>query len=78
MGIHWTWKHDYDHVVPAADFMYKTMWEDGLRPRIHWGKVSPFHSEQKMNEVFGDELTKLQKYLGDEPEKNNKFWNCYA
>ena len=26
IGIHWTWKHDYDNVVNAAAYLYNHMW----------------------------------------------------
>jgi len=60
MGIHFTWKHDYENVVNAAAYLYNHMWNDGLRPRIHWGKLSPFPSEERMSEVYGYELFRLK------------------
>ena len=43
MGIHWTWKNDFPAVVNAAEYLYNHLYEE-FKPRIHWGKVSPYPS----------------------------------
>ena len=73
IGVHWTWKLEYESVVNAAQFLWNHLYDD-FHPRVHWGKVSPIPSQEQMQHLYGDELTTLRSLI----TPDNKFMNCYV
>lgn len=84
MGIHFTWKHDFDNVMRAVEIIKLV-----LKPfdyRVHWGKYFGNIQSKYLNKIYGKELDSLEELLKSYTPKDlsedkhwiNKFMSCFA
>lgn len=73
MGIHFTWKHQFDDVYFAAKEVAKIL--EKYNYRVHWGKF--FHPVPNYGvfSSFGDDLDQLKQLI--ESKASKKFNNCF-
>ena len=61
MGVHFTWKHDFDNVMRAVEIIKVV-----LKPynfRVHWGKYFGTIESDYLNKIYGKELDNLTKLV---------------
>lgn len=81
MGIHFTWKNDFDNVMTAVEIIKLV-----LKPfnfRVHWGKYFGTIESKYINKIYGKELDGLTKLLDSYIPKGKKNWenpfmNCFV
>lgn len=74
MGIHFTWKHDFDNVYFAAKEVAKIL--EPYNYRVHWGKFFHPTPEYGLFDTYTHDLGELKELI--KKTGNKKFVNCFA
>ena len=77
MGIHWTWKHDFDNLLEPIFQLQQILEEYDYRP--HYGKFfHPIFSRDA--QMFPEDWKKLQTMIEsfNHEGKQNPFVNCFV
>ena len=79
MGIHWTWKHDFENVMKAVEPIKVAL--EPFNYTVHWGKYFGHLDHDYTRKIYGDDFDGLnsliQSYSNSE-NWSNKFQNCFT
>lgn len=58
MGIHWTWKHDFENVMRAVEPIKVVL--EPFNYTVHWGKYFGHLDHEYTRKIYGEDFENLR------------------